>query len=118
MAQAQVAIAWRGLTTLPTNGAQVVLLDQDLQQLPRFFELAAAFGVKQGFSLVAPIGLDLVDLATTIFIHFGLVYSILFNYTGLWLGAAYARVPLLPAKWSQQPTKEEESAPALPLQEM
>jgi cation transport ATPase len=105
MAKAQVAIAWRGLESIATNAAQVVLVDQDLARLPRFFELAAAFGVKQGFSLIAPIGLDLVDIATTIFIHFGLVYSIMFNYAGLWLGAAYARPPLLA-------TKEEETAAA------
>ena len=115
MAKAQVAIAWRGLETLTTNAAQVVLIDQDLERLPRIFELAAAFGVKQGFSLIAPIGVDLVDLATTIFIHFGLVYSILFNYTGLWLGAAYARPPLLGTKEEESPVAATDHLPALPL---
>lgn len=115
MAKAQVAIAWRELESITTNAAQVVLVDQDLRRLPRFFELAAAFGVKQGFSLVAPIGLDLVDLATTILIHFGLVYSILFNYTGLWLGAAYARPPLLATNETATTNTATEPLPALPL---
>jgi len=115
MAKAQVAIAWRELESITTNAAQVVLVDQDLRRLPRFFELAAAFGVKQGFSLVAPIGLDLVDLATTIFIHFGLVYSILFNYTGLWLGATYARPPLLATNETAITNTATEPLPALPL---
>lgn len=115
MAKAQVAIAWRGLESIATNPAQVLLVDQDLGRLPRFFELAAAFGVKQGFSLIAPIGVDLIDLATTIFIHFGLVYSILFNYTGLWLGAAYARPPLLGTKEEETATTATDHLPALPL---
>ena len=115
MAKAQVAIGWRGLEMFTNNAAQVVLIDQNLERLPRFFELAAAFGVKQGFSLIAPIGVDLVDLATTIFIHFGLVYSILFNYTGLWLGAAYARPPLLGPKEEETAPTATNSLPALPL---
>jgi hypothetical protein len=45
---------------------------------------------------LTPIGLDLVDIATTLFIHLGLVYSLLFNYAGLLLGAANARLPVLP----------------------
>lgn len=93
MAKAQVALAWRGVNTIATHPAQVVLLDRELHALVRFFELAAAFTAKQGFNLVTPIGLDLVDIATTLFIHLGLVYSVLFNYAGLLLGAAGAHFP-------------------------
>lgn len=112
MTKATVAIAHRGLTTLTTNAAQVVLLDNDLGQLGRFFDLAAAFMVKQGFNLITPIGVDLVDIATTLLIHFGLVYSVLFNYTGLLLSMAQARLPT-----RQQPTPAEGdlTLPALPL---
>jgi hypothetical protein len=90
MAKATVAVAQRGLSTLTTNAAQVVLLDKDLSQLERFFELAAAFMVKQGFNLLMPIGFDLVDIATTLLIHFGIVYSVLLNFAGLLLSASQA----------------------------
>jgi hypothetical protein len=93
-----------------TTSAHIVLLDNDLGQLGRCFDLAAAFVAKQGFSLMTPIGFDLVDITTTVFVHLGLVYSVLYNYTGLLLGAANARVRPAPA-----PDKETSTLPALPL---
>jgi len=113
MEKATVAIAHRNLTTLTTNAAQVVLLDKDLGQLGRFFDLAAAFMVKQGFNLITPMGLDLVDIATTLLIHFGLVYSVMFNYAGLLLGAAQARLPS--PRQKPKPDAGDLTLPALPL---
>ncbi len=95
--KAQVSIAWRGAATLATSRAQVVLLDRDLHQLLTFFDLAATFAIKQGFNLVVPIMLDLVDIGTTVFMGLNLGYSILFTYGGLWLGALYANLRPRPA---------------------
>lgn len=91
MEKAHVAIAWRSVAALTSGGAHVVLMDNDLRQLVRFFEMSTAFAARQGFSLLTPIGLDIADIATTVIVHLGLGYSILFNYAGLWLGAAFAR---------------------------
>lgn len=96
MEQARIAISWRGVNSISTTPAQVVLLERDLQALVRFFALAANFTVKQGFNLVTPIGFDLLDITTTLFVHLGLFYSVLFNYAGLLLSAANARLPLQP----------------------
>lgn len=96
MTKALVSIAWRSTTTMTTNGAQVVLLNRELQALVRFFELAALFTAKQSFNLLTPIGLDLVDIATTLFLHWDLVYSVLFTYSGLLLGAVNGRLPQPP----------------------
>lgn len=93
MAKALVSIAWRGGTAMPSNTAQVLLLTRELQPLVRFFELAATFTAKQSFNLLAPIGLDLVDIATTLFLHWDLVYSVMFTYSGLLLGAVNGRLP-------------------------
>jgi cation transport ATPase len=71
--------------------AGIILLGNDLQQLPHVFDLAVAFTAKQNFNLVAPIGVDLVDISTTVFLDFGLIYSVLFTYTGLLLGVANTR---------------------------
>jgi len=96
MAQARVSLAWRGLNTISTTNAQVVLVDRDLQALVPFFELAGAFTARQGFNLLVPIAFDILDITTTIFIHFGLMYSVLFNYSGLLLSLANARLPMRP----------------------
>lgn len=110
MTKALVAIAWRGTTTMTTNAAQVVLLNRELQALVRLFELAAAFTAKQRFNLMTPIGLDLADLATTLFLHWDLVYSVMFTYSGLLLGAVNGRLPATPAASTAPAT-----APASPL---
>lgn len=39
--------------------------------------------------------MDFVDIATTVFVHFGLTYSILFSYSGLLGSALYTRMPLI-----------------------
>jgi cation transport ATPase len=113
LAKATVAIAHRGLATLTTNQAQVVLLDNDLRQLGRFFRLAAAFMAKQSYNLLTPIGLDLVDILTTLLLHVGLFYSVLFSYTGLLLSAAHARLPTLHPKAA--PAEGDLTLPALPV---
>lgn len=112
LAKATVGIVHRGLATLATNQAQVVLLDNDLHQLGRFFDLAAGFIVKQSFNLLTPIGIDLVDIATTLLIHFGLVYSVLFNYSGLLLSAMQARFPAV--RHRSAAGKADLTQPALP----
>lgn len=103
MAQARVNIAWRGLNKIVTTGAQVVLVERDLQPLVHFFELAAAFTARQGFNLLVPIAFDILDITTTIFIHFGLLYSVLFNYSGLLLSLANARLSTRPQGDSPTP---------------
>lgn len=110
MPKALVSIAWRGMTTMPATAAQVVLLTRELQSLVRFFELAAVFTAKQSFNLVTPIGLDLVDIATTLFLHWDLLYSVMFTYAGLLLGAVNGRLPR-----SQVAVAEAADAPAAPL---
>lgn len=106
MAKALVSLAWRGATTVTTNAAQVVLVTRDLQTLVRFFELAALFTAKQSFNLLTPIGLDLVDIATTLFLHWDLVYSVMFTYAGLLLGAANGRLPVAASTVADESTAQ------------
>lgn len=113
MEKATLAIALHGVATIATTPAQVLLLDNDLRHLAHFFTLATAFGAKQGVNLLLPIGLDVVDLGTTLILHFGLVYSVLFNYSGLLLSAFYAGLPL-PTK-AEAPTSAPASAAGLAL---
>lgn len=112
MAKALLSIAWRGTRAMTTNAAQVVLLTRELQALVRFFELAATFTAKQSFNLLAPIGLDLVDIATTLFLHWDLVYSVMFTYSGLLLGAVNGRLPE-PAPTANPPAAQASAVPLL-----
>lgn len=88
-----VAVAWRSSTALAHSPAQVHLMEGDLTALAHFVDLASDYSRTQRFNLQTPIGFDWADIGTTVFIHLGLVYSILFNYAGLATAALYARRP-------------------------
>ncbi|EIJ36828.1 hypothetical protein Thini_4347 [Thiothrix nivea DSM 5205] len=68
------------------TSAPILLLGDGIRQLPVLLALANTFTQRQRFNFIAPIGVDLMDIATTVFLDFGLIYSVLFTYTGLGLG--------------------------------
>lgn len=73
--------------TLPTEDLpDAFLLGTDLQAVSQLFALSAAFGECQRFNLIAPMGVDVVDISTTLLLDFGLVYSVMFTYVGLLVG--------------------------------
>lgn len=73
------------------------LLGTDLQAVPHLFALSAAFGKRQRFNLIAPMGVDVVDISTTLLLDFGLVYSVMFTYIGLLLGMAKSQPAISPS---------------------
>ena len=65
---------------------EIWLLQTDMQALPAVFRLADRFVNRQWLNLVVPIGVDVIDISTTLLLDFGLVYSVGFTYSGLLLG--------------------------------
>ena len=117
MNKALVSIAHRNLEQSDHNAAQIVLLDNDLRRLSTVFDFGLLFAVKQGTNLLAPIGVDLVDIATTLFVHLGLVYSVMFNYLGLLIGAWSATLPPVRQPEVTVPSEETSLATLFPLAE-
>ncbi|MEZ4620033.1 MAG: hypothetical protein R2867_31640 [Caldilineaceae bacterium] len=97
---------------LKSTTAHIVLLEKDLRRLDLLFALATQFGMSEGLSLAWPLLMDIVDITTTVFIHFGLTYSILFNYSGLLGGALYTRLPLI--RYLRQQQQQESVKPVAP----
>lgn len=95
MKKALISIAVQNTETIETNAAQIVLVDKDLGQLDQIFELVAQFGSKQGFNVVWPLLMDLISFGTTVFMNLGIVYSLLFNYSGMLVSALNTRLPLI-----------------------
>lgn len=93
MRTAMLAIAHGNLSLLSTTPAQILLLNNNLSHLRAFFDLAMAFTARQAGNLLIPIGCDLIDISTTLFLDFGLIYSLMFTYFGLFLSATYSRLP-------------------------
>jgi len=96
MNTALLSVDVREPSDLSETQAHIVLLDPRLRGLPGVFDLAKLFTAKQSFNLLAPIGVDLIDISTTVFLHFGLVYSVLLSYTGLLSSVAQAKMPKRP----------------------
>ena len=99
------------LTDAAHSSAHVVLLDPSLKGLMGLFELAPIFLAKQQFNLSAPITADLVDISTTLFLHFGLIYSILFSYSGFLAGIARSRISERVTAESPEPSAAEDTTP-------
>lgn len=91
MEKAVVSISMRGADTIAQDHAQILFCSRSFSALTSLFRLSDRFVAKQGFSLAAPIVMDLVDIGTTLVLHFGLVYSVMFNYGSLLLSAANLR---------------------------
>jgi len=104
-------VAWRSSAALAHSPAQVHLMEGDLTALAHFVDLASAYSRTQRFNLQTPIGFDWADIGTTVFMHLGLVYSILFNYAGLATAALYAHRPQHTA---QKATAAPSAAAAVP----
>lgn len=75
-----------------TDPSSVIVVHGGLASLPDLFACASRGVDQQRFNLHMPIALDAVDIATTVVLHFGLLYSTLFNYGGLLLGIATTRL--------------------------
>lgn len=71
----------------------VLLVEGDIRPLPGLLVMAGVFAQRQRFNLLTPIGVDMVDISTTLLLDFGLVYSVMFTYIGLLLGMARTDLP-------------------------
>ncbi|MGB0384853.1 MAG: hypothetical protein ACPGWR_08535 [Ardenticatenaceae bacterium] len=105
MKQALISVSTRGAATITSDAAQVILVDQHLNQLGALFDLATEFSSKQRFNLAWPLLMDLVDIGTTLFMRFGLSYSLLFTYSGVLISAANAKRAL--TRYKKEPNSEQ-----------
>ncbi|MGB1249027.1 MAG: hypothetical protein ACPG8W_00225 [Candidatus Promineifilaceae bacterium] len=107
LSAAHLSIAINPQTMESDNPAHIILLGQDpFTRLDHLFTLASQFNHRQAFNFKAPIVFDVLDITTTIVIHFGLFYSVLFNYSGLLLSTLNAREPFW---WFKQDRKRKET---------
>ena len=103
MKKVQVSVSTGGPATIATDAAQIILIDQDLNQLGSLFDIAEKFTSKQRFNLALPLLMDLIDISTTVFMHLGLTYSLLFAYSGVLISAINAKLPLI--RYQRQESK-------------
>ena len=92
--KANVSISLRGATTVATDSAQIVLMDEDLAQLTQLFEVAEEFKTNIDRSFLATIVPNMLGIAGTLFLHWGYATAVLLG-SAFWLPQlAYVMRPL------------------------
>lgn len=111
LTQANVSVSLSGATSLATDAAQVVLMDQGLTHLCALFDLAKNLeaNLRRTFlSVAAPVTINLLGI---FWLHFGLASVILISSSLNLLGLANAMSPLYrldhePKKLAEEPHDE------------
>ena len=93
--KANLSISLRGASSIATDPAQIILMDESLNELVQLFDLGEHFktNMKKGFWITfLP---NMAAAAGVLFLHSGLVPSIVLYYTSVALGAGNSMRPLL-----------------------
>ncbi len=113
--KAHVSVSMRGASTVATDTAQIVLLDEGLEHLCQLFDFAHSFDrtMKTCFALVlAP---SLLGMGGVLVLGYGLIQAIWFKQLSLLLGASGAMEPLARlALHQRRPALPGPELPALP----
>ncbi|HRI66404.1 MAG TPA: heavy metal translocating P-type ATPase [Polyangium sp.] len=100
--QADVSISLRGATTVATDVAQVILMDQDLTKIVRLLELAKELDSNLERSLGAMVIPSAVNLAGALFFHLGIRSSIILFNVSLLAGAFNGLSPFISANFGNR----------------
>jgi Cu2+-exporting ATPase len=93
--RAHVSVSLRGASTIATDVATVVLVDDSLSRLGRLFDLAEEFEHTLDRSLASTIIPGLVSMAGVLFLNWGILTTIVINQVGFTLGFASSIMPML-----------------------
>lgn len=92
--QADVSISLSGATSVATDSAQIILMDENLARLPELFALANEFKTNMDNTYLSTIIPSSAGIAATLFLHWGFATAVLFNAL-FWLPQlAYVTYPL------------------------
>jgi Cu2+-exporting ATPase len=93
--QANVSVSLRGASTIATDTAQIVLMNQNLTQLTEAFELASGFNENSRNTLMTTFVPGIVCVGGIFFLHFGIYSSILLYNASLAAGITNSMWPWL-----------------------
>ncbi len=108
--KAHVSVSLRGASTIATDTAQIILMDESLRHLGTLFELGGNFTDNMKFNFAAIILPSLLGIGGAFFLHFGLIQSIVLNQLGFAVGVGNAMLPFV--RQQQQRLIEESNSQA------
>lgn len=93
--QADVSVSLSGASTVAIDTAQVILMDENLEQLKQLFYIAKNFDWNMKNIFATAIISSLMAVGGGLFLHFGLIYAVVMNQLGFMTGTGIALWPLL-----------------------
>jgi Cu2+-exporting ATPase len=99
--KSQVSVSLRGASTIATDTAQIVLMDQGLNHLTLLFDLADDFNANMNTTFGILLTPAILGVSGAFLFGFGIVYTVALNLTGLAFGLGNTMLPLL-----KQPKKQ------------
>ncbi len=98
MKKAQVSISLKGASTVATDTAQIVLMDQSLNQLIQTFDLAKSLDANMKNTLAATFVPGIVCIGGIFLLHLGILSTVVFYNVSLVIGVGNAMLPLINGK--------------------
>jgi Cu2+-exporting ATPase len=98
--KADVSISIRGASTVATDAAQIILMDQSLNQLTYLFDMAQQFDTNMKTTVAVVVAPSLISLGGALFLspHLGLIQSFFWPQIGLMAGLISAMRPAIQNK--------------------
>ncbi|MEM7532750.1 MAG: heavy metal translocating P-type ATPase [Chloroflexota bacterium] len=93
--KAHVSVSLRGASTIATDSASIVLMDQSLNRLVQVFDIADKLKRNQDVCYLGSIVPGVICVSGVWLFHMGLVGAMMLYYASLGAGVAYAMLPLL-----------------------
>lgn len=93
--KSQVSVSLRGASTIATDTAQIVLMDQGLNHLNLLFDLADDFNANMNRTFGILLTPAIIGITGAFLFGFGIAYTVALNMIGLALGLGNTMLPLL-----------------------
>ena len=107
--KSQVSVSLRGASTVAMDTAQIVLMDESLNQLARLFDFAQEFEANLKVGFTALLTSTILGMGGVVFLHFGLVHTVILGHTGLLAGVSNAMRPLLGGRQKKSKTAPDDA---------
>ena len=118
--KSQVSVSLRGASTIATDTAQIILMDQGLNHLDSLFDLAGNFNANMKGTFAILLLPAIIGVSGAFLLGFGIGQTLALNIVGLLLGLGNSMTPLLKDSVSkkgpalQGPDNQQTTTPKLP----
>lgn len=112
--KADVSVSLRGASTIATDTAQIVLMNESLSQLPLLFNLGEQFSGHMKTNLRSSIWPAVFIVGGVFFLHFGMLTALIANQASLVVGVGNAIHPMVTYQQAKKRRQEQANRKMLP----